>query len=79
MASYIFYAAFDWRFTFLLLAQTLICFFCAKNRKNALAGSTNGFPPNLPLFDSLFIPVKKISLAYQDIDMGKVIEELKNV
>ena len=36
-ASYVFYAAFDWRFTFLLLAQTLICFFCAKYRKTALA------------------------------------------
>ena len=36
-ASYVFYAAFDWRFTFLLLAQTLICFFCAKFRKTALA------------------------------------------
>ena len=36
-ASYIFYAAFDWRFTFLLLGQTLICFFCAKYRKTALA------------------------------------------
>lgn len=36
-ASYVFYAAFDWRFIFLLLAQTLICFFCAKYRKTALA------------------------------------------
>ncbi len=37
VASYAFYAAFDWRFTFLLLTQTLICFFCAKYRKNTLA------------------------------------------
>ena len=37
VASYIFYAAFDWRFTFLLLGQTLLCFFCAKYRKNTLA------------------------------------------
>ncbi len=36
-ASYAFYTAFNWRFTFLLLAQTLICFFCAKYRKTALA------------------------------------------
>ena len=36
-ASYIFYAAFDWRFTFLLLGQTLLCFFCAKYRKNTFA------------------------------------------
>lgn len=49
------------------------------HRKNALAGSTNGFPPNLPRFDTLLIiPVKKISLAYLEIDMQKVIEELKN-
>lgn len=37
VASYAFYAAFDWRFTFLLLIQTLLCFFCAKYRKTALA------------------------------------------
>ena len=36
-ASYAFYTAFNWRFTFLLLIQTLICFFCAKYRKTALA------------------------------------------
>ncbi len=36
-ASYAFYAAFDWRFTFLLLGQTLLCFFCAKYRQTALA------------------------------------------
>ncbi len=36
-ASYAFYAVFDWRFTFLLLAQTLLCFFCAKYRKTTLA------------------------------------------
>lgn len=36
-ASYTFYAAFDWRFTFLLLAQTILCFYCAKYRKNTLA------------------------------------------
>ena len=36
-ASYCFYAAFDWRFVFLLLWQTAICFFCAKYRKTTLA------------------------------------------
>ena len=36
-ASYTFYATFNWRFTFLLFAQTLICYFCAKYRKTALA------------------------------------------
>ena len=36
-ASYAFYAVFDWRFTFLLLAQTLLCFFCAKYKKATLA------------------------------------------
>ncbi len=36
-ASYFFCATFDWRFTFLLLGQTLLCFFCAKYRKNTLA------------------------------------------
>ncbi len=36
-ASYIFYAAFDWRFTFLLFGQTLLCFFCAKYRQTTLA------------------------------------------
>ena len=36
-ASYVFYAAFDWRFTFLLLGQTLICFFCAKYTQTSLA------------------------------------------
>ncbi len=35
--SYAFYASFNWRFAFLLLAQTLLCFFCAKYRKTALA------------------------------------------
>lgn len=45
--------------------------------KNAIAGSTNAFPPNLPILNVLFIPVKKISLDYRDIDIKKVIEELK--
>ncbi len=36
-ASYVFYASFNWRFLFLLLAQTLLCFFCAKYRKTTLA------------------------------------------
>ena len=37
VASYFFYAAFDPRFTILLLGQTLLCFFCAKYRKTTLA------------------------------------------
>ncbi len=36
-ASYAFYATFEWRFTILLLIQTLICFFCAKYRQTTLA------------------------------------------
>ena len=37
VSSYIFYALFEWRFSFLLLGQTFLCFFCAKYRKTTLA------------------------------------------